>query len=759
MGPNHTNNGPSGPSHRETQTMPKAPRTPKLFASDLDYLQQEHRWMDLRSRRLATERRLKDRQEGQKRRTHGFLATEDEDTPAASLERRLPRQRREEKSLRKAIDARLDRHLAEDAPLAIQRISALHRLDDFERLVLLLATGPALERRFENVLERIDELSGGSLAVDTAFSFAELDLQGRVDRRQAFAAHAPLRTHDLVQVNIHGRYCSPEDLLTASLSITGRALDLLLGSDALGDEFLEFSSLEEPLASLDQVVLPARDKQRILSVVENHDLYLQKRQDWGFNDTIRYGRGALMLFHGPSGTGKTMTAHAVAEHLGRKVLNVDIPTFVEASESQRFLPGLFREARLHNAVLFFDECEALFESRRRGNVLMSLLLTEIERFEGVAVLATNLPEVLDDALHRRILVKVRFAKPDTAAREAIWGKHLPPAAPLCDDVDLGDLARRFELTGGEIKNALLVALATTVHEQGDQGRIGQPQLEQAAQDQLQRTDPSDIAGAKLERTRARLVDLVLPPILAAQVRELVDAARDGRTVVESWGIGGHLSGGRGIIALLHGQPGTGKTLCAEAVAGELNRPLLRSVVPGMLSKWVGETERRLEQLFESAREHNAVILLDEVDALLMERGAGHASRHDDAHVSCLLDLLERHDGVVLMATNRPAVLDPALARRVGWRLEFPFPDEAARGDIWARLVPSEAPTDGSIDPARLASRHAISGGLIRTAVFRACYRAAATGQVLSHWLLDDAAAEQSGVGVERRVAPMLVAEC
>ena len=101
----------------------------------------------------------------------------------------------------------------------------------------------------------------------------------------------------------------------------------------------------------------------------------------------------------------------------------------------------------------------------------------------------------------------------------------------------------------------------------------------------------------------------------------------------------------------------------------------------------------------------------------------------------------------------------ALARRVGWRLEFPFPDETSRANIWSRLVPDEAPTDGTIDPARLAGRHVISGGLIRTAVFRACYRAAASGQALSHQLLDEAAAEQSGVGMKRRVAPMLVAEC
>ena len=210
------------------------------------------------------------------------------------------------------------------------------------------------------------------------------------------------------------------------------------------------------------------DKQRILSVVEQHDRYLQCREAWGFDEIIQYGRGILMLFYGKPGTGKTMTAHAIARHMNKRVLNVDIPTFMEHHDAERFLPGLFREARLQDAILFFDECEVLFGDRRAGNVLMTLLLTEIERFEGVAVLATNMPEDLDAALDRRILVKIRFPEPDRQARREIWRKHLPDKAPLAPDVDLDQLADRFEMTGGYIKNAVLAAVAAAVHAQQEQ---------------------------------------------------------------------------------------------------------------------------------------------------------------------------------------------------------------------------------------------------------------------------------------------------
>ena len=240
----------------------------------------------------------------------------------------------------------------------------------------------------------------------------------------------------------------------------------------------------------------------------------------------------------------------------------------------------------------FDECEVLFGSRRQGNALMTLLLGELERFEGVAVLATNLPGQLDEALDRRILVKVRFPRPDVEAREVIWRQHLPARAPLADDVDPRALAVRFEMSGGYIKNAVLAAVAEAVHASGPGSgaapRITQAVLERAASDQLKRpTDGDD----DLVHPRGRLADVVLPDAVAAQLHEMVAAVHHRQTVLDRWGIGAHMAHGKGLSALFHGPPGTGKTLCAEAVAAELGQPLLVATVPAIVSKWVGETER------------------------------------------------------------------------------------------------------------------------------------------------------------------------
>ncbi len=338
----------------------------------------------------------------------------------------------------------------------------------------------------------------------------------------------------------------------------------------------------------------------------------------------------------------------------------------------------------------------------------------------------------------------------------IWRLHVPPRATLAPDVDVAALARRYDVAGGYIKNAMLNAVAAAVAEDATMPMLRQAHLDRAARDQCRRPG-AEVGVSRLSEARATLADVALPVRARRQVDELVQAAAAGRTVFERWGVAAKQSGGRGTVGLFHGPPGTGKTLCAEAIAGELGRPLLRVTLPSVLSKWVGEAERALTAAFNEATTAEAVIVLDEVDTLLMERGAARASRHDDGLVNTLLDLIDRHEGVVLLCTNRPAVLDPALDRRVGWSVAFVEPDETSRAAIWSRLLTPEATGGVALDLRRLASRYALTGGRIRNAVIRAAMRAARDGRVVTAVDLERAAAEETGEQVEG-VGSLVVAD-
>lgn len=176
-----------------------------------------------------------------------------------------------------------------------------------------------------------------------------------------------------------------------------------------------------------------------------------------------------------------MLANTVATKLEKKSLLVNFPTF-GVNSSGASLKFLFREARINRAVLFFDERESLFLDREKGGSSVNMLLTELERFDGLCILATNRAHDLDEAMHRRISLAIEFRKPDHIMQEEVWKTFQPPKVALEDDIDFGLIAKKYELPGGLIKNAWIQSLGLMVIRGRD--KIRQDNLIQAAGEQV-----------------------------------------------------------------------------------------------------------------------------------------------------------------------------------------------------------------------------------------------------------------------------------
>jgi SpoVK/Ycf46/Vps4 family AAA+-type ATPase len=234
--------------------------------------------------------------------------------------------------------------------------------------------------------------------------------------------------------------------------------------------------LIHPAASWDDLVLPADRLLQLEEAVARARHQAQVLDDWGFG-VHRGERGLRMLFCGPPGTGKTLAAEIVAGALGRDLLIVDISRMVSKwiGETEKNLAAAFDAAERGGAALFFDEADALFGRRtevadardRYANLETAYLLSRLERFEGVAVLATNLRQNLDLAFARRLECIVAFDPPDVAEREVLWHRHLPPSAPLDTNVDLGRLAALYDLSGALIRNAATAAAFLAAADGGD----------------------------------------------------------------------------------------------------------------------------------------------------------------------------------------------------------------------------------------------------------------------------------------------------
>ena len=321
-----------------------------------------------------------------------------------------------------------------------------------------------------------------------------------------------------------------------------------------------------------------------------------------------------------------------------------------------------------------------------------------------------------------------FARPTYARRLALWC-GASRATCLADDVDLETLAGRYRLTGRQIERASDAARDAAWQQNPDKPVVGFHDLSMAA-----RAISSGQLGQLARRVEPRhgWDDLILPDDRMAQLYELCDQFKYRHVVYDEWGFGRRASRGRGLSVLFAGPSGTGKTMAAEIIAKELALELYKIDLSGVVSKYIGETEKNMERIFNLARDSNAILLFDEADALFGKRSETKDAhdRYANIEVSYLLQKIEEYDGVVILTSNLRQNLDEAFLRRLQFTIEFPLPDEGARSRIWLRTLPSNAPLAKDVDLHELAKRYKFSGGSIRNVLVNAAFLAAREGNAI-----------------------------
>jgi len=234
-----------------------------------------------------------------------------------------------------------------------------------------------------------------------------------------------------------------------------------------------------PRRTFDDVILPAGTRRAIEQALVQIDKHRLIFEEWGLGE--RHSTGTALAFHfaGPPGTGKTICAEAVAHALGRRLLRVRYSEMESAfvGESGKNVVAAFRQAREHDAVLFFDEADSIASRRfaalaqgyeREANLVVNVLLSELERYPGIVIFATNLAANFDPAFERRVRTHILFELPEAPEREKIWRAQIhPEKTPLSGDVDFRALAREYPVSGGDIQNAVLKAAQAAAAEKGN----------------------------------------------------------------------------------------------------------------------------------------------------------------------------------------------------------------------------------------------------------------------------------------------------
>ena len=250
-----------------------------------------------------------------------------------------------------------------------------------------------------------------------------------------------------------------------------------------------------PVFGWEHLVLPEEQHSVLKSICSHVEHRHRVYSEWGFEKTVPYGQGTAVVFAGPPGTGKTMAAQVLSGGLNLDLYKIDLSQVVSKyiGETEKNLHEIFSEAQLSNAILFFDEADALFGKRsevkdskdRYANIEVAYLLQKIEEYEGITILATNFINNIDKAFLRRIRFVVDFPFPDADARKRIWRIAIPEKTPIGPDVDFEYLSRIFELSGGNIKNILINSAFFAAESNGS---ITMRHIIRAARYELQKMD-------------------------------------------------------------------------------------------------------------------------------------------------------------------------------------------------------------------------------------------------------------------------------
>ncbi|MDN3059211.1 ATP-binding protein [Streptomyces sp. SRF1] len=589
-----------------------------------------------------------------------------------------------------------DHEQAIPGPATLDALVACFGLSTFERQLVLLAAAAELD---PTAAARCAAASGDPARAYPTFSLALAALDE--PHWSALTPVSPLRRWRLIELDDETR------LTTSRLRVDERILHFLAGSPYLDARLHGLLRRAQPPRTLP----PSYDR-------------AADRVAAGWNESRPEAPLRVELVGGDLTT-RTDIAAVAARRTGLALYVMaadDVPT--DAAERDRLARLWQREAVLLPAALLLEVGEMDREQTADTDAFI----------DGAAVpLVVSGPDPRHTGRPRGERVTVPAL--DDTEQLALWADAFADI-PRIEESHLRSLVAQFQLPPHIIRSAAAAVrrdLPDTDTDTDTDTGTGTDAL-----------DPTELAwragliearigldelGRRIE-PEAGWDDLVLADHQARILREIVAHVRQRATVHQEWGFAATLRRGLGVTALFAGGSGTGKTLAAEVMAKELGLDLFIIDLSQVVSKYIGETEKNLRKVFDAAERGGALLLFDEADALFGKRSEVKDShdRYANLEVSYLLMRMEAYRGLAILTTNMKKALDPAFMRRIRFVVDFPFPGESERAEIWRRVLPARAPMK-DIDPERLAQL-TVAGGSIRNIALSGAFLAAEEGDRL-----------------------------
>jgi hypothetical protein len=610
------------------------------------------------------------------------------------------------------IRARMNASAQAGVKLTLAHLAAVCDLSPAEVDILLIALAPELEPRYETLFAYLqNDVTRKRPSLDLSLNLVCRTEQEKLQARRLFSPDAPLNYFHLIELGEESYDRNPTQLrhfLKMDETVTRFLLERQPRQTATG----QFLVAEKSIVDVETSALSRTELENLAHALDRGGMEHAVVQLWGGDDAPLKD-----------------AALALAHDLGKDVLYADLGRL---EPDQAKLGALIRDAALWDNLLVLDRRlpDSREPEREKKNHVEELLLARvIESNIPVALLSRD--EQFGSLGGSTHLWRVNVQAPDYETRVESWRVALAGSA----DMDPDRLADLFSFSGKRIQQT--VSLAETRAALRDPGvqKLTMLDVLTAGRDL---TTPNMQRFATPIEPRFGWTDLVLP---AEQTRQLhgISARIQFRSIVHrNWGFGKNLGSGRGLSVLFTGPTGTGKTIAAEVLAADLSLRLFQIDLASVVSKYIGETESNLSMVFREAELSQSLLFFDEADALFGKRTEVKDAhdRYANIEVNYLLQRIEQHRGLVVLATNFQENIDEAFLRRLHCVVRFPFPDETAREQIWKLQFPAQAPVAAPLDFGFLAGQFKLAGGNIRNIALEAAFLAAQEAGAAGHISMD-----------------------
>ncbi|HET9532395.1 MAG TPA: ATP-binding protein [Blastocatellia bacterium] len=609
----------------------------------------------------------------------------------------------------KRIEERISRQTGDEglraAPPLFQ-VTSLFQLERIEAQCLVLCLAPEIESKYSKVFAFLqDDVTKKLPTIDLALRLFCKGMQDRVAARAIFSPNAPL---------LRNRLLHPTDAPDGSGALSQRALKL---DDRIASFLLETPHLDGYLSEWVEFIAPPDEPVRAVLPGEMRDRTIRMIEDCfsGGDAPVR----PLIHLSGRKGSGRRSLAECASRMTGLPLLVADVRRMPSAgTERAEALWRLGREALLLPAAIFVENFDGLLQEGHRGE--LTALLDSVEQFSPLTFLSGS--HAWKPWRPTQLFLSLECPVPDSTSRIGLWKEHLQGATHEIGDDILIELAGKFNFTDGQIRNAVEAARNRAFWESRPPGPLTAAMITQACRG----VAVPNLGGLALKIEPCySWSDIVLPESQLIQLREIAAHVKRAQTILETWGFAQKYPNGRGITAMFEGPSGTGKTMAAGIIGAELGLDLYKIDLSCVVSKYIGETEKNLNHIFEEAQDSNAILFFDEADALFGKRSEVKDAhdRYANIETAYLLQRMEDYSGIVILATNMKHNLDEAFVRRMRFIIHFPFPSDADRELIWERSFPKDAPLGRDIDFRWLARKLKITGGHIKNISLRAAFLA------------------------------------